>query len=59
VENDDEYSTSRIALKNGPYYDYESIEAGWVVCITQILTSQPHSCLVYDGSILKPKSSCD
>lgn len=31
VENDDEYSTSRIALKNGPYNGYESVESGWAV----------------------------
>ncbi|XP_020548742.1 uncharacterized protein LOC105174857 isoform X3 [Sesamum indicum] len=29
VELDDEYSTSQVALKSGPYYDYEAIEAGW------------------------------
>ncbi|XP_074319140.1 protein neprosin-like [Silene latifolia] len=31
VEHDDEYSTSRIALKTGPYYEYDSIEAGCIV----------------------------
>ncbi|XP_057958584.1 protein neprosin-like [Malania oleifera] len=31
VESDDEYSTSQVCLKNGPYYDYESIESGWAV----------------------------
>ncbi|KAL9226865.1 hypothetical protein vseg_002628 [Gypsophila vaccaria] len=31
VERDDEYSSSHIALKNGPYKIYESVEAGWIV----------------------------
>ncbi|KMT17961.1 hypothetical protein BVRB_2g033070 isoform C [Beta vulgaris subsp. vulgaris] len=31
VEHDDEYSTSRIALKTGPSYSYESVESGWAV----------------------------
>ncbi|KAK4422243.1 hypothetical protein Salat_1806600 [Sesamum alatum] len=31
VESDDEYSTSQVSLKSGPYYDYEAIEAGWAV----------------------------
>lgn len=31
VENDDEYSTSQVALLNGDAYDYECIEAGWAV----------------------------
>lgn len=31
VESDDEYSTSQVALKSGPYYDYEAIESGWAV----------------------------
>ncbi|XVE97638.1 hypothetical protein REPUB_Repub03eG0036000 [Reevesia pubescens] len=31
VESDDEYSTSRISLRSGPYYDFESVEAGWAV----------------------------
>ncbi|KAK9683847.1 hypothetical protein RND81_10G168800 [Saponaria officinalis] len=31
VEHDDEYSSSRIALKTGHYKNYESIEAGWIV----------------------------
>ncbi|XP_059658906.1 protein neprosin-like [Cornus florida] len=31
VETDDEYSTSQVALQNGPYYDYESVESGWAV----------------------------
>ncbi|XP_041989351.1 uncharacterized protein LOC121740788 isoform X1 [Salvia splendens] len=31
VELDDEYSTSRVALKTGPYYDFEAMEAGWQV----------------------------
>ncbi|KAL0327514.1 UNVERIFIED_CONTAM: hypothetical protein Sangu_1829400 [Sesamum angustifolium] len=31
VESNDEYSTSQVALKSGPYYDYEAIEAGWAV----------------------------
>ncbi|XP_073051381.1 protein neprosin-like [Primulina eburnea] len=31
VESDDEYSTSQVALKSGPYYDYESMESGWAV----------------------------
>lgn len=33
VEEDDEYSTSRLALKSGPYYDYQAIESGWTVSI--------------------------
>lgn len=32
VESDDEYSTSQVSLKNGPYYDYDCIESGWAVC---------------------------
>ncbi|XVE53923.1 hypothetical protein DITRI_Ditri03aG0040900 [Diplodiscus trichospermus] len=31
VESDDEYSTSRIGLRSGPYYNFESVEAGWAV----------------------------
>ncbi|KAF5748292.1 hypothetical protein HS088_TW04G00244 [Tripterygium wilfordii] len=31
VEADDEYSTSQVSLKSGPYYFYESIETGWAV----------------------------
>ncbi|KAJ4836972.1 hypothetical protein Tsubulata_025282 [Turnera subulata] len=31
VESDDEYSTSQVSLKSGPYYDFESLEAGWAV----------------------------
>ncbi|KAJ7958326.1 Protein of Unknown Function (DUF239) [Quillaja saponaria] len=31
VESDDEYSTSQVALLNGPYYDFECIESGWAV----------------------------
>ncbi|KAL9440313.1 hypothetical protein AB3S75_019050 [Citrus x aurantiifolia] len=31
VESDDEYSTSRVSLQSGPYYDFESIESGWAV----------------------------
>ncbi|XAR70815.1 hypothetical protein NMG60_11027819 [Bertholletia excelsa] len=31
VESDDEYSTSRVSLKNGPYMDYEAVESGWAV----------------------------
>ncbi|XVE53779.1 hypothetical protein DITRI_Ditri03aG0029700 [Diplodiscus trichospermus] len=31
VESDDEYSTSRISLRSGPYYDFESVESGWAV----------------------------
>lgn len=31
VELDDEYSTSRVALKTGPYNDFEAMEAGWQV----------------------------
>ncbi|KAJ6743489.1 CARBOXYL-TERMINAL PEPTIDASE [Salix viminalis] len=31
VESDDEYSTSQVSLKSGPYYDFESVEAGWAV----------------------------
>ncbi|GFQ00161.1 hypothetical protein PHJA_002160100, partial [Phtheirospermum japonicum] len=27
----DEYFTSRVALKSGPYYDFEAIESGWAV----------------------------
>ncbi|KAK6116848.1 hypothetical protein DH2020_049414 [Rehmannia glutinosa] len=29
VEKDDEYTTSRVSLKSGPYYDYQAIESGW------------------------------
>lgn len=32
VDHDDEYSASRIALKTGPSYSYESVESGWAVC---------------------------
>lgn len=31
VESDDEYSTSQVCLKHGPYYAYESVESGWAV----------------------------
>ncbi|KAK6249001.1 hypothetical protein QUC31_020566 [Theobroma cacao] len=31
VESDDEYSTSRISLRNGPYFDFECVESGWAV----------------------------
>ncbi|KAJ4708150.1 Protein of Unknown Function (DUF239) [Melia azedarach] len=31
VESDDEYTTSRVCLLSGPYYDYESVESGWAV----------------------------
>ncbi|RVX17544.1 hypothetical protein CK203_003488 [Vitis vinifera] len=29
VESDDEYSTSQVCLKHGPYYAFESVESGW------------------------------
>ncbi|KAK3024147.1 hypothetical protein RJ639_042831 [Escallonia herrerae] len=29
VELDDDYSTSQISLRTGPYYDYECVESGW------------------------------
>lgn len=31
VELDDEWSTSQIALQNGPYDVFESVESGWAV----------------------------
>ncbi|OMO66912.1 hypothetical protein CCACVL1_20935 [Corchorus capsularis] len=31
VESDDEYSTSRVSLRSGPYYNFECVEAGWAV----------------------------
>lgn len=31
VESDDEYSTSRVALKIGSQANYEGIESGWAV----------------------------
>ncbi|KAM3399202.1 hypothetical protein P3S68_002718 [Capsicum galapagoense] len=31
VEEDDEYSTSRLALLSGGYNDYQSMESGWAV----------------------------
>ncbi|XP_043693629.1 uncharacterized protein LOC122644092 [Telopea speciosissima] len=31
VASDDEFSAAEIALTNGPYYDFESVESGWVV----------------------------
>ncbi|KAL3818978.1 hypothetical protein ACJIZ3_004883 [Penstemon smallii] len=31
VEHDDEYTTSQVALKSGPYNNYEAIESGWAV----------------------------
>ncbi|XP_031374020.1 uncharacterized protein LOC116188672 [Punica granatum] len=31
VEFDDEWSLSQIALQNGPYNDFESVESGWAV----------------------------
>ncbi|KAL5697681.1 hypothetical protein ACHQM5_028800 [Ranunculus cassubicifolius] len=31
VEFDDEYSSGQIWLRNGPWYDFESIESGWMV----------------------------
>lgn len=38
VEADDEYSTSRVALMSGAYYDYQDIESGWAVSIIFSLT---------------------
>ncbi|KAL6980073.1 hypothetical protein U1Q18_021723, partial [Sarracenia purpurea var. burkii] len=29
VESDEEYTTSRLALRNGPYFNYEGIQSGW------------------------------
>lgn len=43
VESDDEYSTSRISLQSGPYYDFESIESGWAVSTNLIM--KPLNCL--------------
>lgn len=37
VESDDEYSTSQVSLKSGPYYDFESVEAGWAVSKTLLI----------------------
>ncbi|KAM7252511.1 hypothetical protein ACFE04_024394 [Oxalis oulophora] len=31
VETKDEYSSSRVSLESGPYYNFESIESGWMV----------------------------
>ncbi|GFZ16688.1 similar to AslB [Actinidia rufa] len=31
VESNDEYSTSQVSLKNGPYKSYEAVESGWAV----------------------------
>ncbi|KAL8499119.1 hypothetical protein ACS0TY_022189 [Phlomoides rotata] len=31
VESDDEYTTSRVALKSGPINNYEAMESGWAV----------------------------
>ncbi|XP_052170441.1 uncharacterized protein LOC127786813 [Diospyros lotus] len=31
VESDDDYSTSRVALKSGPFRNYEAVESGWAV----------------------------
>lgn len=46
VESDDEYSTSRISLRSGPWYDFESVEAGWAVSIYQLLIMYIHICLI-------------
>ena len=37
VELDDEYSTSQVCLINGAYYDFESVESGWAVCILKLI----------------------
>lgn len=42
VEGDDEYSTSHVALKSGPYYGYEAIESGWAVSYNFISLYQQH-----------------
>ncbi|KAK6776659.1 hypothetical protein RDI58_027660 [Solanum bulbocastanum] len=31
VEEDDEYSTPRLTLKSGSYYNFQDIESGWTV----------------------------
>ncbi|XP_077252528.1 protein neprosin-like [Tasmannia lanceolata] len=31
VESPDEYTTAKISLRNGPYYSYSALEAGWMV----------------------------
>ncbi|EPS65345.1 hypothetical protein M569_09424, partial [Genlisea aurea] len=31
VESDEEYTTSRVALKSGPRNDFEAVESGWMV----------------------------
>ncbi|XP_071918606.1 protein neprosin isoform X1 [Coffea arabica] len=35
VELDDEYTTSQVALKSGPYNQYEALESGWAVSINK------------------------
>ncbi|XP_076928708.1 protein neprosin-like [Bidens hawaiensis] len=32
VEKEDEYSTSRVVVKNGGAYDFELVETGWAAC---------------------------
>lgn len=43
VESDDEYSTSRVALKTGPINTYEAMESGWAVSFHTINTKQEKS----------------
>lgn len=43
VELDDEYSTSRVALKTGPYNDFEAMEAGWQVSSKRSARAHTHT----------------
>lgn len=58
VESDDEYSTSQVSLKSGPYYDFESVEAGWAVSKTLLIStvfdlhnSKLHNCILFVVSV--------
>jgi hypothetical protein len=58
VESDNEYSTSQVSLKSGPYYDFESVEAGWAVSKTLLIStvfdlhnSKLHNCILFVVSV--------
>ncbi|KAK3003260.1 hypothetical protein RJ639_019594 [Escallonia herrerae] len=50
VELDEDYSTSQISLKSGPYRDFENIESGWAVNVLQ--GGEHNSAYVYLCSVL-------
>lgn len=58
VESDDEYSTSRVSLESGPYYDFESIESGWAVSTNYEATQLSSSSLSFIEESLNPHIFC-